>query len=82
MEYKLDYITPLALGGQPRKIENFELERRDASSARRKNGIEAKLQCLLCSGEMTLADARRGASTDWQAAYHRYVRVKCLHPKG
>lgn len=82
-KYKLDYIVTPALGGHPRKVENFELARRDgASSARRKNRIEAKLQCLVCSGEMTLADAQREVSRDWQAAYQRYAPVKCRHPKG
>jgi hypothetical protein len=77
-EYKLDYIVPVALGGHPRNLENFELRRRyGARSTKLKNGIEAKLRCLVCSGEVTLADAQREVSTDWQAAYQRYAAVKC-----
>ena len=77
-KYKVDHIVPLALGGHPRKLENLELERRDgASSAKRKNRIEAKLQCLVCSGQVTLADAQQEISTDWQAADYRYAQVTC-----
>jgi hypothetical protein len=81
-KYRLDYIVPVALGGHPRKLDNFELIRRDgADNTKRKNGIEAKLQCLVCAGEVSLADALREASTDWQAAYERYAPVKCQLPK-
>ncbi len=69
-EYELDYIVPLALGGHPRKLENFELQlRAGESGARRNNRIEAKLQCLVCSGQMTLADAQREIFENWQTAY-------------
>jgi hypothetical protein len=76
-EYKLDHIVPVALGGHPSKIENFELRRRGAESRKRKSEIEAKLHCLVCSGEVTLTDAQREFSNDWQAAYDRYALVKC-----
>jgi hypothetical protein len=45
---------------------------------KRKERIEAKLQCLVCAGQVALADAQREIVEDWQAAYHRYARVKCL----
>jgi hypothetical protein len=81
-KYRLDYIVPVVLGGHPRKLDNFELIRRDgANNTKRKNGIEAKLQCLVCAGEVSLADAQREASTDWQAAYQRYAPKKCQLPK-
>lgn len=81
-KYKLAHIVPLALGGHPRKLENLELELRDGASAKRKNRIEAKLQCMVCSGQVALADARREISTDWQATYHRYAPVKCHRNDG
>jgi len=81
-KYKLDYVVPVALGGHPRKLENFELIRRDGPiNTKRKNGIEQKLQCLVCAGELSLADAQREAATDWQAAFQRYAPVKCQLPK-
>ncbi|HKQ24434.1 MAG TPA: hypothetical protein VJT81_08350 [Burkholderiales bacterium] len=77
-KYRIHHIIPLALGGHPRKLENLELERRDgASSAKRKNRIEAKLQCLVCSGRVTLAEAQQEISTDWQAADNRYAGITC-----
>ena len=76
-QYKLDHIVPVSLGGHPSKIENFELQRRGAANRKRKSEIEAKRPCLVCSGEVTLADAQREFSNDWQAAYDRYALVKC-----
>jgi hypothetical protein len=76
-QYKLDHIVPVALGGHPSKIENFELQRRGAASRKRKSEIEAKLHCLVCSGEVGLADAQREFSNDWEAAYYQYALVKC-----
>jgi len=77
-EYELDYIIPLGLGGHPRKLENLELQlRKGESGVKHKHRIEAKLQCLVCSGQVTLADAQREILTDWQAAHHRYALVKC-----
>ena len=72
------HIIPLALGGHPRKLDNLELQPWD--EAKRKDRIEGKLQCLVCSGQIALADARREIVEDWQATYHRYARVKCRRP--
>ena len=77
VDYKLDYIVPVALGGHPSKAENFELQRRWGATAKRKSEIEAKLHCLVCSGEMALADAQREISSGWQTADQRYAQVKC-----
>jgi len=78
-EYELGHIIPLGLGGHPRKLENLELQlRAGESGARRKDRIGAKLQCMVCSGQVTLADAQREILTDWQAAYHRYALVECV----
>jgi hypothetical protein len=75
-DYELDHIIPLALGAHPRKLDNLALQPWD--EAKRKDRIEAKLHCLVCSGQVELADAQREIVDDWQAAYHRYARVKCL----
>lgn len=77
-DYELDHIIPLALGGHPRKLENLQLQPWEGpDGAKRKDRVEAKLHCLVCSGQVTLTDAQREISEDWQAAYHRYARVKC-----
>ena len=77
-DYELDHIIPLALGGHPRKLDNLELQ--PWEEAKRKDRIEVKLQCLVCSGQVALADAQREIVDDWKAAYHRYAPVKCRHP--
>lgn len=80
--YELDYIIPLALGGHPRKLDNLALQIREGENgADRKDRIETKLQCLVCSHQMTLAEAQREILEDWQAAHHKYAGVKCHHRK-
>lgn len=81
-DYELDHIIPLALGGHPRKLDNLELQPWEGENgARRKDRLEAKLQCLVCSGQVPLMDAQRDILGDWQAAYHRYARMKCQRHK-
>jgi hypothetical protein len=73
--YELDHIVPLALGGHPRALDNLQLQ--PWPEARRKDRIEVKLQCLVCSGQVSLAEAQTAIATDWEAAYHRYASVPC-----
>ena len=77
--YELDHIVPLALGGHPRSLDNLQLQAWDV--ARRKDRIEVKMQCLVCSGQIALADAQRQIVDDWQAAYHRWAPVVCHRDK-
>ena len=51
------HVIPLALGGHPRKLDNPELQPWD--EAMRKDRIEVKLHCLVCSGQVSLTDAQR-----------------------
>jgi hypothetical protein len=77
-ELELDHIIPLGLGGDPWAIENLQLQPWEGSEgAQRKDRIEVKLQCLVCSGQVRLVDAQREIADDWQAAYHQYASVKC-----
>jgi hypothetical protein len=46
--YELDHIVPLALGGHPQALDNLQLQ--PWPEAKRKDRIEVKLQCLVCSG--------------------------------
>jgi cytochrome c-type biogenesis protein CcmH/NrfF len=47
------------------------------SGHRRKDRIERKLCCLVCSGQVPLGDAQEAIARDWRAAYHQYARIKC-----
>jgi len=49
--YELDHIVPLALGGHPRNLHNLTLQPWEGpNGAKRKDRLEVKLQCLVCSG--------------------------------
>lgn len=74
-EYELDHIVPLALGGHPRALDNLQLQ--PWPEARRKDRLEVKLQCLVCTGQVTLGEAQTAIATDWETAYHRYASVAC-----
>ena len=77
-EYELDHIIPLAVGGHPRKAANLQLQPWDGEDgAKRKDRIEVKLQCLVCTEQVSLGDAQREIADNWQAAYHKYAVVKC-----
>jgi cytochrome c-type biogenesis protein CcmH/NrfF len=81
-EYELDYIIPLGVGGAPRAEENLQLLPLEGTDgAKRKNRIEKKLQCLVCSGQLPLAVAQAEVADNWQAAYKRYASVKCKRSK-
>jgi hypothetical protein len=73
-DYALDHVIPLVLGGSPTDEDNLRfLTRKDNS---RKSRIEVKLRRLVCSGQMTLADAQRAIYDDWEDAYRRYASIK------
>jgi hypothetical protein len=51
-EYELDHIIPLAVGGEPRALENLQLQLWEgAGGAKRTDRIEVKLQYLVCTGQ-------------------------------
>lgn len=77
-DFELDHIIPLALGGHPRSLRNLMLQPWDGEDgAKRKDRLEVKLQCLVCSDQLELDEARRAIYEDWKAAYHRYAQTKC-----
>lgn len=77
-EFELDHIVPLALGGHPRKLDNLQLQPWEGElGAKRKDRLESKLQCLVCTGQVPLEAAQREIFEDWPSAYHRYAKFKC-----
>ncbi|HEX5125361.1 MAG TPA: hypothetical protein VFW00_01345 [Rhodocyclaceae bacterium] len=77
-EYELDHIVPLALGGHPRSLNNLMLQPWEGEDgAKKKDRLEVKLQCLVCSGQVPLVIAQQAIYDNWQAAYHSYAKVKC-----
>lgn len=53
--YELDHVVPLILGGHPRSLNNLRLQPWD--EARRKDRLEVKLGCLVCSRQVGLSEA-------------------------
>jgi hypothetical protein len=74
-EYTLDHIIPLAIGGHPSDRSNLQLQ--TVEDAKRKDRVEVKLQCLVCSGQVGLEEAQQQIGEDWEAAYHHYAKLKC-----
>jgi hypothetical protein len=76
--YELDHIVPLALGGHPRNLNNLMLQPWEGpNSAKRKDRLEVKLQCLVCGGDVALDAAQEAIWSDWRAAYAVYARMAC-----
>lgn len=74
-EYELDHHLALAIGGHPRNLRNLVLQRWEGEGgARRKDRLEKRLQALVCSRQLSLADAQWAMYSDWKAAYSKYVR--------
>jgi hypothetical protein len=71
-----DHLIPLELGGDPNDPANLWVEPNDrpgaATTFNTKDALENTLRRRVCSGEMTLASARRAIATDWVAAYARF----------
>lgn len=81
-DYELDHIIPLAIGGSPANPRNLMLQPwKGESGAHRKDRLEVKLQCLVCSGQLPLSQAQNEIVDDWQSAYHRHALTKCRRPK-
>ena len=80
---ELDHIIPLALGGHPRNPRNLMLQVWDGhDGAKRKDRLEVKLQCLVCSGDVPLDVAQNAIWADWQAAYGVFGRMVCHRRRG
>ena len=66
--YELDHIIPLAVGGHPRKLSNLTLQPwYGENSATEKDGLERRLQHMVCNGEISLTDAQFCIAEDWHA---------------
>ena len=76
-DYEEDHIISLQLGGHPTDPKNLWPEKWDGEwGARKKDVIETRLKRMVCTGQITLAEAQRAIATDWVAAYKKYVPAK------
>ena len=79
--YELDHLVPLALGGHPRKLSNLRLQPwHGVDSAIEKDRLEVRLQHLVCSGAMSLAEAQHCIAADWHQC-ERTIEGERLDPR-
>lgn len=65
--YELDHVVPLALGGHPTNPKNLRLQPWDGpDGAHAKDVIETRMHRLVCSGLVTLKEARSCMAVRWQ----------------
>ena len=73
--YEEDHLISLEIGGNPTDPKNLWPEPYAGTGARIKDQVENKLHDLVCAGKLSLADAQKAISTNWYAAYQKYVGV-------
>lgn len=72
--YEEDHLIALSIGGHPSDERNlWPQPRRGAWSASTKDDLEFVLYKMVCSGEISLADAQRAMAGNWVQAYQTYV---------
>lgn len=76
-DYEEDHLISLEIGGSPDSLNNLWPQPYAGDwGARKKDVVETRLKHLVCSGKVTLKDAQTAISTDWVAAYKKYVGEK------
>ncbi len=72
--YEEDHLISLEIGGNPTDPKNLWPQRWHGDwNAHQKDAIETKLKRLVCAGTITLDEAQREISTDWVAAYQKWI---------
>ena len=71
--YEEDHLISLQLGGSPTDPKNLWPEPYLGNNARKKDVVETKLKRLVCAGTITLKTAQDAISSNWAAAYIKYV---------
>lgn len=73
-EYRMNYLIPLGLSGA-RDIKNIWLQPiRGQWNCHDKYRLETRLRKLVCSRQLPLKQAQKEISTDWIAAYQKYIQ--------
>jgi hypothetical protein len=72
---EIDHIISLELGGSNDIANLYPESAAPAPGFRIKDKLENKLHDLVCNGQITLAAARTGVASNWQALYRRVYGV-------
>ena len=71
---EIDHLVSLELGGSNDETNLWPEPYSGITwNAHVKDQLENRLHAVVCAGEMPLGEAQHEISTDWIAAYHRYV---------
>jgi hypothetical protein len=71
--FELDHLVPISLGGSNEPTNLWPEPYDPAAGAQAKNLLERQLRGLVCSDELSLADAQHAVATDWWLAYGTYM---------
>ena len=72
--YEEDHLISLEIGGNPTDPKNLWPQPYAGTGARIKDQVENKLNALVCSHKMPLAQAQKEISTNWYNAYLKYIK--------
>lgn len=72
--YEIDHLIPLGIGGADVR-NNLWPESQDTSpwNAELKDQLEHSLHAEICASRIQITDAQKAISTDWIAAYRRFL---------
>ena len=71
--YEEDHLISPEIGGNPRDPDNLWPQPWFGTwNAMVKDKLENKLHRMVCSGDITLAEAQQAIAKDWIAAYQKY----------
>lgn len=72
--FEEDHLISLEIGGHPTDPRNLWPQHWDAPyGAHQKDQLENFLHRAVCSGKLTLAEAQAAVSSNWIAAYQKYI---------
>ena len=71
---EIDHIVPLELGGSNSIANLFPEPGSGNADYHLKDAAEDRAKAWVCEGRLSLAAARRGFATDWEALYRRLFR--------
>jgi hypothetical protein len=69
-KYEFDHLIPRELGGSDDLKNLWPQLKADAD---KKDQLENRMHKLVCTGELSLHDAREQIVNDWVGAYERYI---------
>lgn len=73
-QYEVDHLISLEIGGT-NDIANLWPQPYAVPGAHQKDVLENKLHSMICSKQITPADAQKAISHDWWAAYLKYASM-------